>query len=1547
MIRTLAFAAGLAACLTAQTAAAQQTPLVDETRAAIKGSVCGENVIRPTLDMVVALLSAYRSAPVEEMANKANITLKDYVLGGGYLERANNGPEFVERVLAANRTETRFIIRNLKNGRPETCVPLGRIARAGLKNLMERQETRRAYYQAHASVAQVALNLHGCNAGTADGLFGPGSRKAWNTAASAADAPIGPVSDSGVPTPGAVGSLLAGLQDGQLCRGTRADLSFATRLLVQCGSSYRSDAIGSTEVGWALAGVAQASPAAAKDVLAALWPICRADMLREDAGGAPLLARPMFEAAIAAMPDLTGPQARDIAKAFAVILQAPDGKGEMDVAPRDGAPTPVDVLKPLAADLVTGNGGLPRRPELGGWLLLQAGVGDAYDAPESHAILRAIAGGLVPGLTSGDLISEVQTSLPERHSDDAPIPQDPVTRVRTLLARDGYPPAPFLPPYGDTRLTIGGAYPGFAVDMTTLRAAVALADAAQASPQASELLQRDGSATANAGVGVLLLEGNTARGQDIPLGLSHLAIAADKGSSYARFRLGLAAEGGMAGAPDLTDALAQYRAAAKAGEPAAAMRLTELALGNRAPASATDTAAWLRTALGLDSDAFVAGSGAPLLALLRRYPEAFDAGGTLAPVLDDVRQKSAKMAKDGYAWNSANLALALAEGYMGRTPGAEQDPAEAARWYRIAGKPGIRPLLRLLAARPDLANTGDEIATLADASLTGLMLRAPSRGALETALRAECPPEAPGNGECHGFMAEAALGALPGKASADLLEFGLSWLREASAAEHAINANPPDTGGDVWAYRFKPSSASFALARVLAFYGDWDGARAAIRGVARVPAFDGPGDAVLEITGSALTRAARKLSATPQAPDWQALSGLLGDLAQRGDGAAGALLDLTRAEALRAPIAAQSGDRAAARARLEAAQDHGALRGITTAARRLANLERVAGNPRTAAQLELTALGADLARHEVTAIRLGPLHSAMGEVCSYSLASERLHKLGERDLALALAKEAVNQLQTLRARLRGLPEQLQMCFRDSVANHYRWLADLFIAQDRPAEATAVLQMLKSFETFEFVSRDDTYRGDSLDTLLLGTDEAKVVRDVADTLRPTVTAQARERRALLVAQRDGTLDQAGQARLTDLNAALAEARSAREAAAEALLVRARAAGRAARAEALDGGKSVKAMLRASFDGKAAAIHYVVLPGRMGAVLTTPVSEQVFTWDTLDGEPFTEEALNARIAALRAVLRDPARDPLPLARSLHDLLLPAQMRAEIAAAGVETLVVSPDRRLRYVPFAALHDGAGFLVQRHDIVSVTEARAVPYDTATSTGMAAFGTTRAHGGFAPLPGVRSELERLVGAGALFPGAPSLDDAFTRDRLAASLVFDQGAGILHLASHFKLAETEVSSFLLLGDGGQLSIRDIKQGFGIDLDFSEVGLLTLSACETGFGGPGADGRELESFAAVAQAEGAGSVVATLWPVADTSTADFMQLFYGALATGGLAPRHALSAAQRAYLSGASSALAPEAARAAIALDETSGTTHDLDGRHPFYWAPFVALEGGA
>jgi CHAT domain-containing protein len=139
-------------------------------------------------------------------------------------------------------------------------------------------------------------------------------------------------------------------------------------------------------------------------------------------------------------------------------------------------------------------------------------------------------------------------------------------------------------------------------------------------------------------------------------------------------------------------------------------------------------------------------------------------------------------------------------------------------------------------------------------------------------------------------------------------------------------------------------------------------------------------------------------------------------------------------------------------------------------------------------------------------------------------------------------------------------------------------------------------------------------------------------------------------------------------------------------------------------------------------------------------------------------------------------------------------------------------------------------------------------------------------------------------------------------------------------------------SYLLLGDGTHLTLEVIKTDA---LPLRGVEMLTLSACDTAVGEADADGREIESFAALAQRQGVRSVLAALWAVPDLSTSVFMARFYASLASD----RDSFS-------------LQAEALRDAQLLLLRGPTPGAADARgrpvrspyaDPFFWAAFALL----
>ena len=99
-------------------------------------------------------------------------------------------------------------------------------------------------------------------------------------------------------------------------------------------------------------------------------------------------------------------------------------------------------------------------------------------------------------------------------------------------------------------------------------------------------------------------------------------------------------------------------------------------------------------------------------------------------------------------------------------------------------------------------------------------------------------------------------------------------------------------------------------------------------------------------------------------------------------------------------------------------------------------------------------------------------------------------------------------------------------------------------------------------------------------------------------------------------------------------------------------------------------------------------------------------------------------------------------------------------------------------------------------------------------------------------------------------------------------------------------------------------------------------LVTLSACQTAMGGARSDdGREIEGLSAIVQQRGAKQVVASLWRVEDSSTAQLMRAMYQELATNPTDVATALQQAQRSVRGIVKNGHQPY--------------------EHPYYWAGFV------
>jgi CHAT domain-containing protein/tetratricopeptide (TPR) repeat protein len=532
------------------------------------------------------------------------------------------------------------------------------------------------------------------------------------------------------------------------------------------------------------------------------------------------------------------------------------------------------------------------------------------------------------------------------------------------------------------------------------------------------------------------------------------------------------------------------------------------------------------------------------------------------------------------------------------------------------------------------------------------------------------------------------------------------------------------------------------------------------------------------------------------------------------------------------------------------------------------------------------------------------------QIRSMGLVMKAQGLLGRTPLAILFGKEAMRKIQERRAGMRGVPSELQRGFVTTYEPILRILADLLMEAGRTAEAHVVIKRMKEEEYLGF-ARQPSGPGALDPALDLNPWEQAQAEPFRRALEPAAGLSAQL--AALRQRAPAGLSPAEQARQTTLEGDLRRARIAFE----ALMAGSAFAPTPAFDPTAGGRQGNLQDLPEALDKRVATLHFVVTERHVGTLLTQAGRQ----WVSRQAIP--DQELTRKVLAFRRCLQDPGKDPLPLAKELYRILIgPVERR--LRQTRPRTLRVSLDGVLRYLPMAALHDGRKYLAESYGLVVLTEAARFgpskhPRETWRFKGL---GVTQPFGELPGLPGVAQELGAILrqGQSGFLAGTIALDGAFTAKTLAQSA--QAGYTVLHLATHFKLVPgTEDHSFLLLGDGSHLSLKQFREQAP---DLRTVDLLTLSACDTALGaGRDQDGKEVEGIATLALRCGAHSVLASLWPVVDRNVSPVLLRFYQLRGERGrMAKAEALRQAQTALI---------------------GGTGLARHYRHPCYWANFVLM----
>ncbi|MFN5767571.1 MAG: CHAT domain-containing protein, partial [Pseudanabaena sp.] len=550
-------------------------------------------------------------------------------------------------------------------------------------------------------------------------------------------------------------------------------------------------------------------------------------------------------------------------------------------------------------------------------------------------------------------------------------------------------------------------------------------------------------------------------------------------------------------------------------------------------------------------------------------------------------------------------------------------------------------------------------------------------------------------------------------------------------------------------------------------------------------------------------------------------------------------------------------------------------------------------------------------------------------------------KQGKLTAAIAFYKESIQVTEAIRKDLITLDIEQQKSYTNTVSYTYRALADLLLSQGRVLEAQQVLELLKIQEIRDFTQNNRA--GDTTETIK-NNRETQVIDSANSLIKLGLEIEKCQNDRCPQKYLDELIDRRYQ--LTqkfndtiDLFKKEADERASK-----------------------DDGFFKPDKIQGKFGELLRTQTNTIL------IYTFVQTERTWIiWASKGGikKPIEVKAGRSQIGKLvlelRTQLQSPNTDIANLketSKQLYDIIIPPDLKAELKANNIENLVFSLDSVTRYIPMSVLFDGKQYLLEKYAISNLISADLIdvkdrlPSDTQSIKVIAA-GVSQKFENFAPLLNVPAELDAIVkssqSASGIFAGKRLLNAEFTSKTLRNNL---SGYNILHIATHGEFVPVDANaSFLLLGDGTKLIIKDIKNA--ID-DLYQVHLVVLSACQTALGDKGEDGVEISGLSYYFLNGGAKAVIASLWSVNDDSTSQLMKRFYTNLAKGtAQAPMSKIEALRQAQLgllrsneSGQESDQRGNFVTVEVRPIENVQPTKKNNFAHPYYWAPFILIGNG-
>ncbi|MCT7988414.1 CHAT domain-containing protein [Laspinema olomoucense] len=523
-------------------------------------------------------------------------------------------------------------------------------------------------------------------------------------------------------------------------------------------------------------------------------------------------------------------------------------------------------------------------------------------------------------------------------------------------------------------------------------------------------------------------------------------------------------------------------------------------------------------------------------------------------------------------------------------------------------------------------------------------------------------------------------------------------------------------------------------------------------------------------------------------------------------------------------------------------------------------------------------------------------------------------------LATAFYKKAVNLHESTRQNLRVLSIERQQSFTETVADTYRHLSDLLLRQNRILEAQQVLDLLKIQELDEYLQNVQGNEQTASGVQFLP-EEEKLAEEYLTLQEQAIELGQELSQLKTIPETERTPQQ--QERIAELEGILQTLRQKFDRFIESpeIIEIADEIARQTSGENLD--LTNIAQLQTALqqlNQKAVLLYPLILEDRIELILITPDTPPIHRSVAVNKANLSRGITEFRTALTVPSKRANSGIPKIAGKQLYNWLI-QPFQSELDRLEVETIIYAPDGLLRYIPLAALYDGEKWLAQRYQINNITAASLTNFNVAPPeqlkilAGAFTQGTYSVEVGtrqlaFSGLPFAGKEVENLA---ATIPGTMKLIDLDFNRSATTSGMSDRN--VIHLATHAAFVNGQPEdSFIMLGDGDRITLRDLEQW-----SLPNVDLIVLSACQTAMGGQMGDGTEILGFGYQMQKVGAKAAIASLWSVDDGGTQALMTAFYNSLKTG----ENKTAALQKAQL----------------ALLES-------DYSHPYYWASFILIGNG-